>query len=713
MKQFTILAKITSFFGILIFICSPILVKAQDVCGLNQIMKELYELHPELKEGNKKFLESNKRIIQEKSGRSTNVYTIPVVFHVLHEYGAENVSDLQIQQQVERLNLDFRKKNSDTTDVVAEFKNLVGDSRIEFKLASKDFQGNCTNGIDRIYTHETRNGDDMSKFNPWPREKYLNIWIAAILNRPGVAGYAYKPTGALGSYMYFVDGIMMQKDYVGLSQRTLTHEVGHYLGLSHTWGGTNEPGCDGTVATAPCFGVDNCEDDDGIEDTPNTRGFTQCTLNNSKICDTAVVENIQNYMEYAFCSRMFTIGQGEFMEATLNNNTASRDNLSTLANLIATGTDIDSMPTCAPVADFFTNTKSVCQGSTVTFNNASWRANVDTYSWTFADGTPAVSTVANPTVTFNTPGYKAVTLTVTNSAGTDTKTENSFIFVSTVWADFVGTHHENFETHTNAWWQVENPGNDQGKWEMTSWGENGSAYGLKNAISNPSPFYYARLGGKKDALISPSYDLRYMQGGELYFTYSCATRSITIPGITEDLKIYFSTDCGRTWIQRKSITGINLVTAGVVDGPFTPTTQNDWKTDTISIPAGFYKENVKFKFEYTASDNSNNIYLGDVRIGGAVGIEEQLTDKYFSLNIFPNPSKGDQNLNVSYLSKGDNIKIAITNLVGKVVYTTSENKGPGENTTIINMSDAQISSGIYFLNISDGIHNQTKKVVVY
>lgn len=189
-------------------------------------------------------------------------YTIPVVFHVLHLNGAENISNEQIFDAMEILNEDFNKLNADTL-AHPGFRPIIGDARVNFKLATLDPLGNCTNGIDRIRTTQTLWGGANSKFNPWPRRMYLNIWVNKTMAAlSSAAGYF---TGAPSS----ADGIMILNNYTGSigtgnpgSSRALTHEVGHYLNLPHVWGGTNDP-------NVVCG-------DEGVSDTPITQGWNFC-----------------------------------------------------------------------------------------------------------------------------------------------------------------------------------------------------------------------------------------------------------------------------------------------------------------------------------------------------------------------------------------------------------------------------------------------------
>src|SRR5690606_26465758 len=126
----------------------------------------------------------------------------------------------------------------------------------------------------------------------------------------------------------------------------------------------------------------NCGDD-GIEDTPVTRGWTTCNLNGS-FCVSGIVENVQNYMEYAYCDRMFTEGQKVVMHAALNSEVSKRNNLWKSSTLQFTGADVSqNVNTVPPIADFHTNNKAVCIGSQVNFRDHSWRGPITGWNWEF------------------------------------------------------------------------------------------------------------------------------------------------------------------------------------------------------------------------------------------------------------------------------------------------------------------------------------------
>lgn len=230
-------------------------------------------------------LEQDIRALMRNSaqqGRDRDViYTIPIVFHIIHLGGSENITNEQILNQVDLLNEDYRALNADISSVHPAFTGLVGDAMIQFALPTKDPQGGCTNGIDRIRTPETLRGSDKAKMNPWPRDKYLNVWVIRDMEDPGVAGYAYYPSAFDNPVTRIADGVIIENAYIGqigtgspFRSTALTHEVGHYLNLPHVWGNNNgvEPGAE----QAPeGHMVPDCGDD-GVEDTPPTRGWDIC-----------------------------------------------------------------------------------------------------------------------------------------------------------------------------------------------------------------------------------------------------------------------------------------------------------------------------------------------------------------------------------------------------------------------------------------------------
>jgi PKD repeat protein len=677
--------------------CLPLLANfkpaaAQDFkhCGTDEVYHKVIAEHPELLLQQEE-LESFTRNFSENNQRSMPpVYIIPVVFHVIHNYGPENISDAQIFDEMRILNQDYRKLNSDTNDIVNAFKPIASDAEIEFRLAQIDPNGNCTNGIDRIASNETYIGDDGSKLNAWPRSKYLNVWVVSTISS-GAAGYAYLPGTAPSSS---TDGILILSSYIGsigtgniATTRALTHEIGHFLNLKHVWGNTNQPGV-------------SCGDDN-VTDTPMTKGWTTCNLNGA-VCTSGVQENVQNFMEYSYCSRMFTQGQRTRMRAALNSATGSRSSLWTSANMTATGV-LNSPPTvCAPKADFKSNYTMICAGDSIRFTDLSWNGDPTTWSWSFPGGTPATSTDSMPWIRYNTAGTYAVTLTSGNASGSDTKTKTSYVIINPGTAQYNSwQYYEGLENWpaTNSDWMIK--GNDSQNWQPVTTAAATGSYSIK--LNN-----YSATAGDADELISPAINLSATAPTpQLTFKVAYAQKTTTD---ADKLRVLVSTDCGRTWIQRYSKIGSVLKTTTAAQTTvFTPNS-TQWRTETVALSSYVNSTNFRFKFEFQG-EGGNNIYLDDINImSSSTGLDDISADNT-QLNVFPNPIEEGSVITFSLKEKQE-VSIALYDIIGREVKKVYKGELQNGDHSIALGNTASLKAGIYFVSLQVNGKAFTQKLIV-
>ncbi len=390
----------------------------KEQCSHDQAREQLLKDYPEMRQQ----VEQQRSLLFDKMNaernndmtetRSTNLYTIPVVIHIMHlgeSIGTgSNISDAQAISAIDALNDDFRA-----------FSTGI-DSNIEYCLAKQDPNGNFSTGINRVDASGVCASGvgcyssvgiipgpldvAVKSLSLWPNDQYYNIWVVSGIGT-GAIGYAYFP-GAPPA----IDGTVVQYDAFGTvgnlnsqtaQNKTLTHEVGHGMNLYHTFEG------DGNGTTCPSNS--NCLlDGDGLCDTPpHIRSPFNCNDTGTNACDggSSNALYVHNYMEYSneSCRVEFTNDQIDRMRAAID---LFRPTLLT---------SIGCTPGCTSVnANFTPSATSGPAGTTITFNNTS--SGGSNYLWLF-DGQTASTT--NITHTFNSPGVFSVCLQASDGSCVD------------------------------------------------------------------------------------------------------------------------------------------------------------------------------------------------------------------------------------------------------------------------------------------------------
>lgn len=671
--------------------------------------------------------------------KSNDLRIIPVVVHVIHDGSAtSNVSKSNIETMIATINNGFNRNGPNIANLPARFDSLAEDAQIEFRLATVDPQGNCTDGIRRVYApYAALNAHEDKRFKSlsyWDRSKYLNIWIVKGIKNPAdqspgtTLGYAYYPQNAQA----LRDGPTIDCNSVNGSS-VATHEVGHFLNLAHIWGDTE------------------CGNDD-VDDTPISKGenfawanpcdsivkeatcyLDYATNQQDSIMRYLIGENYQNYMDYVnnyFCPNMFTKGQVQRMRDALDFY-PFRYNLWQPENLAAAGV-ADGAPACTELkatADFWANKTVICKGSSVNFNDGSFNGNITmashTFNWEFEGGTPETSTAQNPIITYNTPGTYSVKYTISNSAGTSTKERIAYIKVlDTDVEDKSFGYREGFEfgePFLQDKWAISNePSSDKG-WVWTGDASYSGEFSLmcRNTESVRDAKYIA---------ITPTYNLNSVAGSnkKLRFKTAYALRTESpyafdpvdqnyYAVIDDRFTVSRSTDCGNTWTLIKSFTKAELVSGGLNPNSFVPESQTEWKTQTINLTGtNGTGANVRFKFEFTSGGQfNNNLFIDDIEIFDEAHVSiENFTAADLNMVVFPNPMSQNATLRFELPQGVENANIVAYDMVGKqVAQIYSGNLNAGEHNINIDRS-AFGATGVYFIKVNLGSREFTERIVV-
>lgn len=675
---------------------------AQRTCGTTEMVKQSLQTTP----GALNRLQELENFTQNFTpGGARAVKVIPVVVHIIHNYGPENITNAQVEDAIRILNEDFQLLNPDTTQVISQFKGIIGAPDFEFRLAKIDPNGNCTDGITRTVSDLTFSADDNVKgLISWPTNKYYNIWVVESISF-GAGGYAYYPGSAPCNGC---DGVVVLNTQFGsigrsngsnFSARTLTHETGHYFNLKHTWGDNNDCG------SGSC-GSDN------VNDTPTTEG--NClTCNLSKV-SCGSLDNVQNYMDYATCTYMFTQGQATRMLAAANSNIGGRSNLWSNTNRIATGTNDGYTSVCIPIADFLYEPGTACVGMPIDFTDISYNATVDNswvWSWSLPGSDTPTSTQQNPTVTYSAPGIYNVTLTVTNSAGTDEITRNQIITIK----PSVGLLATPFEEGMESATFPAHPSNPLMNWEVessaqTSWVRTTTAFATGDASAKIAAASLA--ADSKHSLTSPVLNVSTSTSSPLTMEYKVAYR---YDGTNADvLKVLTSVNCGETWVTRQTKSGAALATVANGTADFTPVSDTEWRTETVNINNLVGQDGVLIRFEVTAAGSGGNIYIDDINIdGNKVGLTEN-TANGAVLTVYPNPVTSQSQLTVSGL-KGGKTTIVMYDVTGRQLSAkTLAVQANVPNTIALAdvMGSTTLPVGIYNIRVLQGNTVLSKRLVV-
>ena len=392
-----------------IFLTVPFQSFAQNkVCGsykgyIEDDMHQNPEFYQSISEKNQSLKQEFERIqnnldISSLRSTSDNKKIIPVVVHIIHDDGPENVSDEVVQEAIDALNRNINGQSnlfeSRTPDV---FAALRGVPNVEFRLARIDPNGESTNGIVRVkspLTNEPSPRNAVKSVSYWNSYQYFNIWVIKkfLPEASGntLLGFAQFPfSGSMAT-----DGVVLiYSEFNDPSSSTLTHEAGHWLGLCHPWDcGAGTCGDDNIFDTPPAreanYGV-------SFNNFPYHVGLQ----NQGCIADSMnwAGEMFMNYMDYTpdQFTTMFSKGQVEVINETLEGDgtvPGFRQYMWSEVNIDETGTSDGFLPpTCTKQLNIFENNDAyqVCIGEETWFrsNSRIFGNSISSVEWDFGDGT--------------------------------------------------------------------------------------------------------------------------------------------------------------------------------------------------------------------------------------------------------------------------------------------------------------------------------------
>ncbi|WP_143960741.1 T9SS-dependent choice-of-anchor J family protein [Litoribacter populi] len=569
-----------------------------------------------------------------------DIRTIPVVIHVIHNGTAvgdgANIPRAQIEAQIRTLNEDFRRTNPDAVDTPAEFQGVAADSRIEFVLAQEDPDGLPTTGINRVQgssdTYAPQDASLISSLALWPPEEYLNIWVVR-LSAPNI-GYASFPISDLPGLNFppttrELDGVTVDYRYFGeggnaignVRGRTLTHEIGHFLGLRHTWG--DPPG-----------GTSGCDVDDFVDDTPNQqRANTSCTSSEVFTCDSR--DMIENYMDYTpdRCMNLFTQGQAERMWVVL----ANSPRRVTLVNNRATTPPAGLPPYSLVIRRLIQPSDFICDTplnpqievqnigeSTITSLRVEVRVNGGTsYRQTLTTNLP---TGDRTTLTFNPVDLSPssdntfeLEIIEINGLDADVNVSSNLVSSTPILQNGLPLPYAYSPGDFESTWSIRNDDN-RFTWESQAL----NISGVSQEVIFIRSFEYERIG-ERDFFISPPIDLSDIPNAQM--TFDLAYAPYPQEGLEDRLWIAVSTDCGNTFDlfnapYRKE--GVQLQTTAPEQNEFVPNSEDQFRKEILNLSQYEGEPNVRIAF-VSLNGYGNNIYIKNINITPTEELEYNLS----------------------------------------------------------------------------------------
>jgi Pregnancy-associated plasma protein-A len=687
-------------------------------------------LHPEYK-SHRRLMQQNVQqwiMLNKKSYTIGDSIFIPLVIHVLWNKPEQNISDEQIFSQIKVLNDDFNGLNADTINTPDYYKALRGKTNFYFKLAKQDPDGLPTNGINRRYTaidsgfdldgaiHFTKLGGQ----DPWNPRYYVNIYVCLLSESSNTFALTYFPGGSL-----LRDGIICDYRYFGTvgittppydKGRTVTHEMGHYFNLDHTWGPTDRTS------------IPDCTDDDHVDDTPpQSVANYYCPKYPHPSCIANLSDAFMDYMDYTddACMNLFTKGQAERMVASYYVMTPYLKNSKALQEPVIAKNDAGIKEIISPANYTYGCGKNKLKPKIILRNYGTENLRsvvinytlngIDIYREVFTKLNIAsfeMDTIELPAIDITTAGNLSLTVFTKDPNGvTDGNEANDkviTIFNNNTNAVKQLPFNEQFNSlkFPPEGWSLNNP-DGLFTWTPTT-GSLLSGYAPSIMMDN---IEFPKHGGI-DELITPSLDFSNARHPVLSFSNAFALYKRG-RSKSDSLKVLVSTDCGDNWsaIFYKGGRELSTATNGRY-GYFSPDSASQWKKNVLDLSAYAGQSNVLISFQ-NIGGMENLLYLDNIsvkemtteRFSQSVAAEIKTVDAGCNnIKIIPNPVTWQFSISGTDINKLT--AVVCIDAYGKTAWRTNT-----VHKSYVELP-AGLKNGIYFLQIISTDKTCSQKIVV-
>ena len=615
-------------------------------------------------------------------------YVIPIVVHIIHNGEpvgtGTNLSEAQVQSQINVLNKDYQRINADAANTPAEFLPVAGSVDVQFVLAKQDPIGAPTNGIVRVQgTQPSWSVNDNALFKAlsyWPAEKYFNIWVVSFNDQ--TIGYAQFPVSSLPGLDNspndrLTDGVVISYTTFGSIDdgpfaldskynkgRTLTHEAGHFFGLRHIWGDDGSQ-CTGT---------------DYVDDTPNQAGSytNQCPTGTKVSCSSN--DMYMNYMDYTndACMNLFSAGQVGRINVVMQNSPRRTSLLNAEGAFDPTPVAIDGaikkiiLPGTSSCGDLISPAIQIQNIGTNTITSVRAQLKVNSVIIETKDVAITLSSLQTGEIQFSAYTPSTSTLSVNFelllvNGGVDGNSSNNSASITTTIPPMIGLPVVVDFNSLPANWTIQNPDNLVG-WALYTT-SNGKALYLNS-------FNYENQGAT-DQFISPVLDLTNVPYAFLKFDRAYEYYGA---GNEDRLRIKVSTSCdfNSTSVIIFDKSGMDLATTPNSTGGFFSPSASQWKTEVIPL-SQFIGSKIQISFE-SINGYGNNQFIDNLVIA-----TDQFTD--LALLSLDNPSPVSCNESIIPAIRVKNL--GTTPIINFTVQTIANGQAP----VIDNIGNLNIQPG--------------------